>query len=138
MNNFYNEPIVSKELMQMGTSIPSPALGACLTSVLACKLGNGYGPSWDAQAYLDSILKGITQERWAYYLNQVLPNSTDILFKISCNDERYSRWEDLVTEYSLDKLNITNTDVAYLLDSNNRAKPVKVQRKAEEMYNKLT
>lgn len=138
MNNFYNEPVVAKELMQMGTSIPSPALGACLTSVLACKLGNGYGVSWSAQKYLDTILKGITSERWTYYLNQVLPNSTDILSKISNTDECYTRWETLIDEYSLDKLNIANHDVAFLLDPNNRAKPAKIKRRAYDMYSKLT
>lgn len=138
MNNYYNEPIVAKELMQMGSSIPSPALGACLTSVIACKLGNAYGISWAAQTYLDNILDGITQDRWSYYLNQVLPNNADILAKISCTDERYERWEALVVKYQLDKVTFTNANTAYLLDPANRAKPIKVQKKAQDMHNSLT
>ena len=138
MNNFYNEPIVAKELMQMGSSIPSPALGACLTSVIACKLGNGYGISWAAQPYLDNILDGITQDRWSYYLNQVFPNNADILSKISCLDNRYDRWEELVVKYQLDKVTFTNANSAYLLDPANRTKSGRVQKKAQEMYNSLT
>lgn len=138
MNNYYNEPIVAKELMQMGSSIPSAALGAYLTSVIACKLGNAYGISWAAQTYLDNILDGITQDRWSYYLNQVLPNNADILAKISCTDERYERWEALVVKYQLDKVTFTNANTAYLLDPANRAKPIKVQKKAQDMHNSLT
>ena len=101
-------------------------------------MGNGYGVSWSAQTYLDNILDGITQDRWSYYINQVLPNNVDVLSKISCSDGRYGRWEELVVKYQLDQVGITNANVAYLLDPVNRAKPAKVQKKAQEMHNSLT
>lgn len=137
LNNFYNEPAVAKELMQMGTSIPSPALGACLTSVLACKIGNSYGISTAAQKYLDEILNNISKDRWEYYLNQVLPYNSDILSKISNSGRQFERWLDIINAYELNKLSIKNADIEFLLDENNRDNPRKVQKRAYDMYSKL-
>lgn len=105
MNNFYNEPSKAKYLAQMGNSIPAPAFGNCMTAVLACKLGNRFGISWDAQTYLDEILKSVSKDRWSYYLNSVLPYDRVILYKL-CADTTADRWIDLVQEYGLEKIDI--------------------------------
>lgn len=105
MNNFYNEPSKAKYLAQMGNSIPAPAFGNCMTAVLACKLGNSYGISWDAQTYLDEILQTVSKDRWSYYLNSVLPYDRVILYKL-WGDITADRWIELVEKYGLDKVEI--------------------------------
>lgn len=105
MNNFYNEPSKAKYLAQMGNSIPAPAFGNCMTAVLACKLGNSYGISWDAQTYLDEILKTVSKDRWSYYLSSVLPYDRVILYKL-WGDITADRWIELVEKYGLDKVEI--------------------------------
>ncbi len=103
INNFYNEPGKAKYLSQMGSSIPAPAFGSCMTSVLACKLGNRYGISWDAQKYLDAILKTVSKDRWTYYLDNVLPNDDIVLYKLTEN-AMAERWIEIVAEYNLHRL----------------------------------
>lgn len=105
MNNFYNEPSKAKYLAQMGNSIPAPAFGNCMTAVLACKLGNSYGISWDAQTYLDEILQTVSKDRWSYYLSSVLPYDRVILYKL-WGDITADRWIELVEKYGLDKVDI--------------------------------
>lgn len=105
MNNFYNEPSKAKYLAQMGNSIPAPAFGNCMTAVLACKLGNSYGISWDAQTYLDEILQTVSKDRWSYYLSSVLPYDRVILYKL-WGDITADRWIELVEKYGLDKVEI--------------------------------
>lgn len=105
MNNFYNEPSKAKYLAQMGNSIPAPAFGNCMTAVLACKLGNSYGISWDAQTYLDEILQTVSKDRWSYYLSSVLPYDRVILYKL-CVDIIVDRWIELVEKYSLAEIDI--------------------------------
>ena len=89
----------------MGNSIPAPAFGNCMTAVLACKLGNSYGISWDAQTYLDEILQTVSKDRWSYYLSSVLPYDRVILYKL-CVDIIVDRWIELVEKYSLAEIDI--------------------------------
>lgn len=89
----------------MGNSIPAPAFGNCMTAVLACKLGNSYGISWDAQTYLDEILQTVSKDRWSYYLSSVLPYDRVILYKL-WGDITADRWIELVEKYGLDKVEI--------------------------------
>lgn len=96
MNNFYNEPRPMKELAAMGSSIPGPAFGNVMTATLAVKLGNRYGVSWEAQPPADEILKTLTQERWAYYLTQQLPQDSVVLSKLT-SEECAKRWIELLS-----------------------------------------
>ncbi len=105
INNYYNEPAKARYLSQMGNSIPAPAFGACMTAVLACKLGNDYGISWDAQSYLDNILQTTSKDRWAYYLSSVLPHDRVILYKLLGN-QTLDRWFGLVQEYGLSEIDM--------------------------------
>ena len=91
MNNFYNEPKPMRELAGMGSSIPGPAFANVMTATLAVKLGNRYGVSWDAQKYADQILNSLTEDRWAYYLTQQLPQDSVVLSKLA-NEECARRW----------------------------------------------
>src|SRR5260370_5865404 len=82
MNNFYNEPAPMRELANLGTSIPGPALAVCMTAVLSVKLGNMYGASHAAQPYADQILRGLSQDRWLYYFNERLEQDCVILSEL--------------------------------------------------------
>lgn len=128
MNNFYNEPSKAKYLAQMGNSIPAPAFGNCMTAVLACKLGNSYGISWDAQAYLDEILQTVSKDRWSYYLSSVLPYDRVILYKL-CGDITADRWIELVEKYSLEKIDIEGEkEVKDLISFSNSKQKIQLKR----------
>lgn len=128
MNNFYNEPSKAKYLAQMGNSIPAPAFGNCMTAVLACKLGNSYGISWDAQTYLDEILQTVSQDRWSYYLSSVLPYDRVILYKL-CDDISIDRWIELVEKYSLDKIDMEgDKELKELISFSNPKQKIQLKR----------
>lgn len=128
MNNFYNEPSKAKYLAQMGHSIPAPAFGNCMTAVLACKLGNSYGISWDAQSYLDEILQTVSKDRWSYYLSNVFPYDRVVLYKL-CVDITADRWIELVEKYSLHKIDIEcDKEVKDLITFSNPKQKIQLKR----------
>lgn len=133
MNNFYNEPNKAKYLAQMGNSIPAPAFGNCMTAVIACKLGNSYGISWDAQSYLDEILQTVSKDRWSYYLSSVLPYDRVILYKLY-GDVTIDRWIELVQKYSLNKVDIEgNKDIKDLISFSNIKQKMQLKRIVNRM-----
>ncbi|EOW9530098.1 hypothetical protein ACO11K_003905 [Bacillus cytotoxicus] len=136
-DNFYNEPAAARALASMGTSIPTPALGVCISAVLLSKLGNNYGVSRDAQVYVDEILKGLTPERWQYYLNNVLPGDEDILIKLSTNGRPVMRWCELVKEYKLNELEYKTTIIKKFIDASYKERSSEVVKAAKKMYEKI-
>jgi hypothetical protein len=97
MNNFYNEEAPTTALERLGTVIPAPAIGTCVTALLCVRLGNSYGVSWSAQPIADRLLRRQAPDRWAYYLDKVLPGETRILEKLT--DARPSReWLSLAKQ----------------------------------------
>ncbi len=83
VNNFYNEPKPMRELADLGTSIPNPALAICVTAALCVKLGNPWGIAWAAQAASGEVLDNVSKERWIYYLDGCLERDLVILPKLS-------------------------------------------------------
>lgn len=136
MNNFYNEPSAAKLLFSLGTSIPVPALGKCITATLACKLGNVYGVSDNAQGTIDSILSGLTPDRWEYYLNHVLPADETIIWKLT-SSTIVKRWNKLVNNYDLNEKNIKDRYVSKLIDGGHKGQVSTVIEAANEIYNKI-
>ena len=135
MNNFYNEAKPMRELAAMGSSIPGPALSSVMTASLAVKLGNQYGLSWDAQEYADEILKTLTDQRWAYYLTQKLPQDSLILSKLT-NSECAKRWVDLLSASRVEAPNTSNKPLGALLVasvSGDKAKAKLVSKKAKSL-----
>ncbi|ANV70820.1 TPA: hypothetical protein QCP98_000731 [Bacillus cereus] len=135
-NNFYNEPAAAKQLLSLGSSIPVPALGKCMTATIACKLGNNWGTSWNAQEYLDQILVNLTDERWEYYFNKIFIGEETILFKL-LNHGIVERWCELVKTYDLHTKNITNHQVSQLLQASFNNRNRKVQEIANQLYDDL-
>ena len=110
MNNFYNELSPLKSLSKLGTTIPTPALGECISAILCVRLGNEYGVANNAQVLALKLLDGVTPERWTYYLNQVFPGDIRILNKLGYH-KPMTRWMDIVNRYEFKDLDIKNKDV---------------------------
>jgi hypothetical protein len=103
MNNFYNEPGPIRLLERMGTAIPIPAFAICMSAVLAVRLGNRYGRSWDAQHSAAAILGRLTPERWIYYFNECLPSDDRILYKLF-EEKPLEYWRSVIEEHSLTEI----------------------------------
>lgn len=138
-DNFYKEPAAAKSLQAMGTSIPKPALGSCMTAVLASKLGNHFGRSDEAQAPLDNILDHLNEERWKYYFDATFLADEEILYKLTSNSSKINRnWAVLVNNYKLYELKgLNNTQINKLLTASKDKNFTKMVEIAEEFYRKL-
>lgn len=101
IDNFSNEVKPAKELANLGTSIPGPALASCITAVLCIKLGNTYGKSWAAESHADKIINNLSPERWLYYINERLPHDRLILSKLSSTKPQ-KEWVKLVSSIDID------------------------------------
>jgi hypothetical protein len=114
LNNFYNEPVPVKNLTKLGSTIPTPALPACISALLCVTLGNRYGVSWSAGSDAKAILKSLSKDRWTYYLNNVFPSDTRILDKLD-DSKPLIQWINLVDEYGLATLDMKNAGVSRLV-----------------------
>ena len=133
MNNFYNEPGPMRELASLGTSIPGPALAACMTAVLCVKLGNFYGESWAAQAPADQVIRGLSKDRWEYYLNERFEQDRIILAKLD-DDKPLSNWISLVKNLQINPDNMTSKNTRALITATNAADRRKVQTISQIMF----
>jgi hypothetical protein len=113
-NNFYNEAAPVSNLAKLGSTIPTPALPSCATALLAVCLGNRYGVAWSAHPEATRLLSNFSQDRWQYYLNQVLPSDVRILSKLS-DDKPVANWISLVAKHNLNDLQIKHKTVARLI-----------------------
>lgn len=140
LNNFYNEAAPVKALTKLGTTIPTPAFPACLSAILCVTLGNGYGVAWSAQVDASSILESVTMERWAYYLNNVLPSDTRVFGKLFSQKPR-ARFIELVAQRNLGQVDFKNKTVQQLIEAAVKSSDAKVEILArkmhEEYYGKL-
>ncbi|MGH9533415.1 MAG: hypothetical protein ACRD2E_01000 [Terriglobales bacterium] len=134
MNNFYNEPAPMKELASLGTSIPGPALPACMTAALCVRLGNSYGASFGAQDAANEVLASVSSERWIYYLEDRLDRDPIILPKLASPGRPLQRWVDLVSALNLHPAQLAGKDVKALLRATNEKAPAKVMGIALRMY----
>ena len=127
LNNFYNETAPVRALSKLGSTIPTPALPACISALLCIVLGNRYGVSWSAADEARGILSVITTDRWNYYLNNVLPSDVRILEKLSL-DRPASNWCTLTKQYDFFGLDVKNKNVEFLLSASEKADAVRVKR----------
>ena len=135
MNNFYNEPAPMRELANLGSSIPGPALAACMTAVLCVKLGNTYGVSWNAQPDADKVLSEISPDRWRYYLEGRLEGDRLIVPKLTV-DGPVSRWIDTVGSIALDPQTFASKPVRELLVASKSKRADRVKAIASTMIKK--
>ncbi|CUX42340.1 hypothetical protein [Agrobacterium deltaense] len=132
LNNFYNEPAPVKHLQRLGTTIPTPAIPACMTALLSVYLGNYYGVSWGAQSDAKDMLKRITPDRWQYYLNNVLQSDMRLLNKLQ-EDKPIANWLSLVDFLGLDQIEVKSTLVQQLL-SQSKSRDLKLSKTAQKIY----
>lgn len=114
LNNFYNEAIPVKNLLKLGSVIPTPALPKCISAVLCVVVGNSYGTAWNATPDAYRILGTLSRDRWSYYLNRVLPGDIRILNKLLYDKSR-DEWHKVVAKYDFASLEFTNRDVEKLI-----------------------
>lgn len=139
LNNFYNEPVQVKNLAKLGSTIPIPALPACISALLCVSLGNSYGVSWAAESEAKTLLHKLSGDRWAYYLNNVLPGDIKVLDKLS-SEKPLEKWLHIVKEFDLATLDIKNTTVSSLIKASLDKKEVRIKnaknKLIEEYYGK--
>ncbi|HKG47853.1 MAG TPA: hypothetical protein VKB02_14045 [Pyrinomonadaceae bacterium] len=114
LNNFYNEYAPTVNLEKLGTVIPAPALGSCLTALLCVRLGNSYGISWSAHPIADRLLKKQSADRWSYYFDNVFSRETRIIEKLQDATSR-AQWLSLVPTIYSDEVILQDKTVKELL-----------------------
>jgi hypothetical protein len=69
-------------LLNLGSTIPAPALIECIQAYLVVYFGNSYGVSYRGAELARQGINGIARDRWIYYLNNVLRSDEVILNKL--------------------------------------------------------
>jgi hypothetical protein len=110
MNNFYNEEAPTLNLEKLGTVIPAPAIGPCITALLCVRLGNSYGTCWAAWPVADKLLKKQATDRWVYYLEKILPGETRILEKL-LDAKPQAQWITLAADVFSDDLELKDKTI---------------------------
>lgn len=131
-NNFYNEPGPVRKLAKLGTTIPVPALPACITALLCVTLGNYYGVSRGAVAKAKTMLKKISSDRWAYYFNNVFPSDTRILNKLDDEKPR-TNWIRISNNLNFVDIEINNKVVDTLINASFEQKENKIKKLANKL-----
>ena len=116
MNNFYNEEAPTVGLEKLGTVIPAPAIGACITALLCVRLGNSYGTCWAAVPTAEGILKKQASDRWAYYIDKILPGETRILEKL-LDSKPSANWLKFASDVLTDDMAIKDKVARDLVDA---------------------
>ena len=132
-DNFYLEPDKARQLSQLGTSIPLPALAKCTTAILSSKIGNRYGYSKGAQKYVNELLSSYNVSRWEYYFNKALPFDEDILYKFT-NEITFERWSDFISrKINIEDINFTDATVKKLVKYSIENKFERAQKSAKDL-----
>lgn len=127
MNNFYNESAPVNNLAKLGTTIPTPALPACITALLSVVMGNFYGVAWGAEPEASKVLARISLDRWAFYLNNALPSDARVLRKLA-EDKPRANWMRLAEKYKFGDIEIKNKTVWQLIKASLAGNDAKVSR----------
>ena len=138
INNFYKEPTKISKLYSLGSKIPRSAFSTCMTAALVVYLGNSFGISWDAQNYTKKILKRINDRQWSYFLNHCLISDRILLEKLAWKDKPTNRWLELVEQYDLGEIEITNRRIQQLLNHSQKQNCAKVHAISKELLSKIT
>lgn len=78
-DNYYKEPRAIKELANLGTVIPEPALMQCMKAYILVYIGNFYGRSISAVDIAEKQLTLIRTEQWIQFFDRMLPYDQDLL-----------------------------------------------------------
>jgi hypothetical protein len=131
-NNFYNEALPVKNLLKLGSTIPAPALPACMSALLCVALGNYYGTAWSATPDAYRLLDSLSTERWTYYLNRVLPGDIRILNKLLYEKPR-SNWFSVSRKYEFQTLDIDSKDIGILVKATIDQEDEKIEKIVQKL-----
>jgi hypothetical protein len=131
-NNFYNEASPVKNLLKLGSTIPAPALPACMSALLCVILGNYYGTAWSATPDAYRLLDSLSPERWAYYLNRVLPGDIRILNKL-LDEKPRSNWFSVSRRYKFQTLDISTKDIGILVKATIDQEDEKIEKTVQKL-----
>ncbi|MGU3794009.1 hypothetical protein [Vibrio parahaemolyticus] len=135
LNNFYNETAPVNSLANLGSTIPTPALPACISALLCVVLGNQYGTSWQATGKAQQLLDSLTPERWEYYLNHAFPSDTRILNKLLLPKPCENWVDEVVKKYKLDQVTIRNKNVSALVNASKRSNYSRIRTLTTDLTN---
>ncbi len=136
INNFYNEPAALDYLYSLGTVIPSPAVGACISALLCVKIGNKYGPSFGAQAKADEMLDGMNMDKKIFYFERVLPYDEFVINKLMI-DECIERWCTIDFTQNIKDVRTNNSIVNKLISATLAHNTDEIRKCAFSLRNKL-
>ena len=137
LDNFYNEPSAVRDLEKLGTKIPKPAVKEVVSSIISIILGNAYGVSHAAQPPAREVLKKLEITDWKHFIDECLLYDEDILFKISCKDERTERWCKFVNEYDLYRIEVKSDKTKVFINDSASYDYYKAAQFAKEALNRL-
>lgn len=132
MNNFYNEEAPTRNLEKLGTVIPAPAVGPCMTALLCVRLGNEYGTSWSAWPIADRLLKKQGAERWKYYLEKILPGEIRIIEKLLQLKPR-AEWMKIAGEMLTESVDLKDKTVRDLVEASVASDDKRVTASAQKL-----
>ena len=136
MNNFYNEPVPVRKLGKLGTTIPIPAIPACITALLCVVLGNPYGKSWEASEEAHKILDNLSEDRLVHYLDNIIPGEPRILDKLHAEKPR-DNWIKFINHHGVDYSQMKNKNMRLLMKcstENNSDKVLKISKILRKDY----
>lgn len=132
LNNFYNESAPVANLAKLGSTIPTPAVPACVSALLCVVLGNGYGVSWAAQADARKVLSSLSNDRLLYYIGQVLPSDIRVLSKLIDPKPR-ANWIAIFQGSGINWAEIKLKTVALLMKDTEEGASDKVSDRAKKL-----
>lgn len=100
-DNFYHEGSAVQKLMELGTSIPTPAFPFVMSALTAVFMGNSYGHSWEGAATAEQVLDRLARDQWEYYVNSCVAHDKMLLAKLASDDKPVRRWFEFVEKYGL-------------------------------------
>src|SRR5208282_5698981 len=92
-----------------------------------------YGTSWAAQAPADELIRGLSKDRWLYYLNERFEEDRIILFKLQ-DDKPLSNWMTLIGGLQIDPNTITGKNTRALIAATNTGDRRRIQTISQSIF----
>ena len=89
--------------------------------------------SWAAQSPADQVIRGLSKDRWEYYLNERFEQDRIILAKLE-DDRPLANWISLVKNLQIDPDKMTSKNTRALIAATNAADRKKVQTIFQIMF----
>lgn len=87
-DNYYKEPRAIKDVINLGSVIPEPAIMACMKAFLLVYIGNYYGRSLAAVDIAEEQLSRFGIEKWVEFFDSKIPYDQDIIYALCSDSEK--------------------------------------------------